>query len=371
MNCLLTGGTGILGSHIIFEWLYKAIVENTVDTLYVVIRDAQKTAKERLIEILDSPSRPLFLDNFTLDQCLDKLVVISQDLSSFTAKDIEEYQLSTIIHCAGSTNLQNNSDVKNQVHAQNYLVTGQILNNLPKSIDRFIYISTAYSFGIQNEKVDDEIEGYSTQEFRNPYEESKRACEKLVKLKCENAGIDSLILRPSIICGRLINPPFFETPKFDVFYSLPIFLQRYAEKSVDNFRIWIDQKSGLNIVPVDFVAKSILYVFLHPNIKELNIVNPKPILHRVYVGQVLASFGIKNYEYVSEKPQELNSFEQLYYKTIGSVFEKYISIPDLKYKNHLIKQVIKDLNMPLDLGVHENFMNLIDFSVAKQFKESY
>jgi thioester reductase-like protein len=39
MNCLLTGGTGIVGSHIIFEWIHKAIVDKTVNHLFVVIRD--------------------------------------------------------------------------------------------------------------------------------------------------------------------------------------------------------------------------------------------------------------------------------------------------------------------------------------------
>lgn len=371
MNCLLTGGTGILGSHIIFEWLHKAIVEKEVDRLYVVIRETQKTAKERLLEVLSSPSKPAYLNNFTIEECLEKLEVVSQDLSSFNAETLEAYGVNTVIHCAGSTNLQNNPQVKSEVHAQNYLVTEQILNNLPTSVNRFIYISTAYSFGIQKGQVDDEIGDYPAKTFRNPYEESKHESELLVKKKCEELGIASQILRPSIICGRLINKPFFETPKFDVFYSWPIFLQRYAKKSSENFRIWIDHKSGLNIVPVDFVAKSVVHAFLKPNIKELNIVNPKPILHSVYVGQVLEAFGIKNYEYVSEKPENLNSFEQLYYKTIGGLFEKYVAIPDLQYKANRIKKVMKELNIGVDLGVHDNFMNLIDFSVAKEFKESY
>ncbi len=371
MNCLLTGGTGILGSHIIFEWLYKAIVEKTVNKLFVVIRENEKTAEHRLLEILKSSTKPSFLNHLTLEQCLDKLVVISQDLSSFSSEQLEVYQLDTIIHCAGSTNLQNNDEVKKEVHAQNYLVTEQILNNLPSSLKRFIYISTAYSFGIQKEQVGDKIEAYSATNFRNPYEQSKNECEQLVKNKCKTLNIASQILRPSIICGRLINKPFFETPKFDVFYSWPIFLNKYAAKSCESFRIWIDEKSGLNIVPVDFVAKSILHAFLRPSIKELNIVNPKPILHNVYVGQVLESFGITKYEYVATKPKNLNGFEQLYYKTIGNIFEKYISIPDLKYKTLEIKKVIKDLDLSIDLDVHENFMNLIDFSVAKDFKESY
>jgi len=371
MNCLLTGGTGILGSHILFEWLHKAIVEKTVGQLYVVIRQNEKSATDRLIEVLTSVSRPNFLDNITLEQCLDKLTVISQDLSSFSASELESYNLDTIIHCAGSTNLQNNSEVKKEVHVQNYLITENIVNNLPSTLSRFIYISTAYSFGIQNEQVGEEIDSYSIKGFRNPYEQSKNECEQLVRKKCKALNITSQILRPSIICGRLIEKPFFETPKFDVFYSWPIFLNRYAKKSKDNFRIWIDKKSGLNIVPVDFVAKSVLFAFLNPEIKELNIVNPKPILHSVYVGKVLEAFGITKYEYVSEKPEVLNGFEQLYYKTIGNLFEQYISIPDLKYKAVEIKKVINYLGVDSDLGLHDNFMNLINFSVQKEFKDSY
>jgi len=37
MNCLLTGGGGIVGSHIIFEWLHKAIIDKKVAHLFVVI----------------------------------------------------------------------------------------------------------------------------------------------------------------------------------------------------------------------------------------------------------------------------------------------------------------------------------------------
>ena len=371
MNCLLTGATGIVGSHIMFEWLYKAIVQKTVNHLFVIIRDNEKTAQERLIAILQNPSRPEFLNEFTLEECLEKITVISSDLATISKDTLSKYNFDTVIHCAGSTNLLNTNDSKEKVHSQNYLVTKQLLNQLPNVVSRFLYISTAYSFGIQDEKVNDSIENYKVTDFRNPYEKSKYESERYVKETCKLKNIDSQILRPSIICGRLIDMPFYETPKFDVFYSWAIFLAKYAKKAKESFRIWVDKESGLNIVPVDFVSKAILHAFLNPSIKELNIVNPKQILHESYVGDVLESFEINSYEYVSERPENLNAFEQLYYKSIGNLFEKYISIPDLQFKSDQIVKFIDQLQLDVTLGVHENFMNLINFSVEKKFRESY
>ncbi|WP_343329711.1 SDR family oxidoreductase [Polaribacter staleyi] len=371
MNCLLTGGTGIVGSHIIFEWLHKAIVDKTVQHLFVVIRANEKTAEQRLLAVLQDASRPDFLNDFTIEACLEKITIIPNDLATISKEVLDKYDFDTVIHCAGSTNLSSTSDSKKTVHSQNYLVTKQLLEQLPKRVTRFLYISTAYSFGIQNEKVNDTIGNHTVTNFRNPYEQSKYESERFVKETCASKNIASQILRPSIICGRLIHKPFFETPKFDVFYSWAIFLAKYATKSKDAFRIWIDKKSGLNIVPVDFVSKAILYAFLNPQIKELNIVNPTQILHKDYVGDVLESFNVKSYEYVTQKPENLNSFETLYYKTIGDIFENYISIPDLQFNSNLILKFIEELKLDITLGVHENFMNLINFSVEKKFRKSY
>ncbi|WP_290700666.1 SDR family oxidoreductase [Lacinutrix sp.] len=371
MNCLLTGGTGIVGSHVIFDWLKQNISNNTQEHLYVVIRDNTITAKERLVNILNNNSKPDYLKAISIEKCLEKITVITEDLVTIKKEKLEAYNFSKIIHCAGSTNLSHATNSKTVVHEQNYLATHQLLENLPEAVNRFIYISTAYSFGIQNEVVNDSISKYNVDTFRNPYEQSKYETEKYVIEKCKDINIASQILRPSIICGRLIDKPFFETPKFDVFYSWPMFLDKYSKKFTDAFRIWIHKESGLNIVPVDFVSKAILYAVEHPEIKELNIVNPEQVLHKDYVGKVLESFEISNYEYIDKMPLNLNSFEAIYYKTIGQLFENYISIPDLQFDAKRIKDIISQLKLETTLGVHENFMNLINFSVEKKFKQSY
>jgi hypothetical protein len=89
------------------------------------------------------------------------------------------------------------------------------------------------------------------------------------------------------------------------------------------------------------------------------------------VGAVLNYFDVASFSYVSERPENLNGFEQLYYKTIGSLFEKYISVPDLQFEAAGISKLIKKLKLEPTLRVHENFMNLINFSVEKKFKKSY
>jgi nucleoside-diphosphate-sugar epimerase len=371
MNCLLTGGTGIVGSHVIFDWLKQTITNNTNEHLFVIIRDKDISAKTRLLNVINNETKPDYLKDVSLETCLEKITVISEDLVNIKKETLEAYNFSTIIHCAGSTNLSHATNSKTVVHEQNYMATQQLLENLPESVNRFIYISTAYSFGIQNEVVNDNISKYNVDSFRNPYEKSKYETEQYVIKKCKQISIASQILRPSIICGRLLDKPFFETPKFDVFYSWPMFLEKYSKKFTDAFRIWIDKESGLNIVPVDFVSKAILYAVSHPEIRELNIVNPKQVLHKNYVGKVLESFQINDYEYMDKMPINLNSFEELYYKTIGELFKNYISIPDLQFDSHRIKEVIKQLKLDTTLGVHENFMNLINFSVEKKFRQSY
>ncbi len=371
MNCLLTGATGIVGSHILFEWLKTSLIEKSVDKIYTVIRETSISPKERLLQILNDDARPDFMNNLSIEDCLSKIEIISSDVSSLSKESIAELPFDTVLHCAGNTNLQHTDITAEEVKKQNYNVTQHLLQILPKSVNRFLYVSTAFSFGIQENEVSDNIDNHNVTSFRNPYEGSKYESEKLVREFGEAKSIHTQILRPSIVCGRLLEAPFFTTPKFDVFYSWPLFLHRYAKKCTDTFRIWIDKTSGLNIVPVDFVAKTILHAYLNPELKEVNIVNPKPILHQEYLSKVLRAFGIEDFEYVSEKPLNLNLFEELYYKTIGQVFEKYVSIPDLRYEATQIKQLINEFNLDLSLGVHQNFMNLIDHSIEKEFKKSY
>ena len=86
MNCLLTGATGIVGSHILFEWIRKAIVDQSVNHLYVIIRDGKVNAEQRLLEILKAPSRPAFLNDYSIESCLENDTVFALDLSMISMR---------------------------------------------------------------------------------------------------------------------------------------------------------------------------------------------------------------------------------------------------------------------------------------------
>ena len=105
MNCLLTGGIGIVGSHVIFDWLKQTISNNSQDHLFVVIRDKEISARERLIKVLNNATKPDYLKEISLEKCLEKITVIAEDLVNIKKETLEIYNFSTIIHCAGSTNL--------------------------------------------------------------------------------------------------------------------------------------------------------------------------------------------------------------------------------------------------------------------------
>ena len=62
MKIILTGATGVLGSHIMYDILEHYINNNIDGKLYLITRNKGKvTAKERIIELLSSNYTPKIL----------------------------------------------------------------------------------------------------------------------------------------------------------------------------------------------------------------------------------------------------------------------------------------------------------------------
>jgi len=363
-NTFLTGSTGVLGSHVLYEWVRQSYESNQEGNLYVLVRSNDKSAQKRLEDILTNEARPRYMDLYNTYDCLDKITVIEGSLNDLTIKDLEDLKIDVVIHSAGSTNLSDTIAANREVNEHNLEGTSNLLRCLPKSVKQFVYISTAYSYGY-NDNLISEGNDFWVPEFRNPYEASKFYCEQIVTAWGEENKVITQITRPSIISGRLLDDPLYVTSKFDVFYSWPLFLQKFGAAYEGSFRIWLDTDCGLNIMPVDIAAKCIMYCHANPQLSVLNIVNPKRLMHSYYVGAVLEHFGIKNYEYVSEKPTDLNRFEKLYYKTVGGLFEQYITKADLNFDPTLICTVLEELNIQTDLKMKENFMDIIEFAIEK------
>jgi len=364
-HIFLTGSTGVLGRHVLYEWLRQSFESKNQEQLYVLIRSNDDSPQTRLEKILTDDARPHYMDLYNIYDCLNKITVIEGSLNSLKAEDLKPYGFDVVIHSAGSTNLADTIAANKEVNEHNLEGTTNLLRSLPKSVDQFIYISTAYSYGCNENLISENNTDFWVPEFRNPYEASKYYCEQIVKAWGEENNVVTQIARPSIIGGRLLDRPLYVTSKFDVFYSWPLFLQKFGRAYKDKFRIWLDTSCGLNIIPVDVAAKCVLYCLANPHLTALNIVNPKKLMHSYYVGAVLKHFGVNDFEYVSEKPTDLNRFENLYYKTVGGLFEQYITKADLSFDSTRICMVLEALEIDTDLKVKENFMDIIEYAVMK------
>lgn len=370
---LLTGATGIVGSHILFELLRKKAEGHPIQKIYLVIRNTAIPAQQRFLQVLKADSCPDYIKGYSIKDILDVVEIIPSDIQSLQACyfDTLRHKL-TVIHCASSTNLQKTQKAMDETRREIVDTTLHLIDVTRNKTECFVYISTAFSCGIQNETtVTDNFLQMPAASYRNFYEKYKNESERLVVQQCNKYNIEWKILRPSIVCGRLLDTPFFEIPKYDVFYSWAIFLQKYSGQYDTNFRIQIDAESGLNIVPVDYVAKCIVYAVADAEIKELNIVNPKKVLHTKYIGRVLEYFSINQYLYTDILPVDMNRFENIYYKTVGALFTDYVTIPDINYDTTVIERICEELSLPADLLVEENFMALIDHAVKNDFIETY
>jgi nucleoside-diphosphate-sugar epimerase len=126
---------------------------------------------------------------------------IIQDLSK-PFKLNEDYDL--VIHCAGKAHsIPNNEKEEKEFFEINERGTQHLINaleeNLPK---RLVFISTVAVYGDSATSLIDEDHDLLGS---TPYAKSKINSEKIIKKWSENKGVEYLILRLPLICGK--NPP--------------------------------------------------------------------------------------------------------------------------------------------------------------------
>jgi len=188
--------------------------------------------------------------------------------------------------------------------------------------------------------------------------------------------------KPSVTCGRLIEPPLGSINKFDVFYGWAAFFlkmklrkirgERGKKKSLYedlvklDIRICYNLESGLNIVPVDYVAKAMYQVCIQnaPG-EEYFLVNNEETPHSVYIPFMLKSLNIIGSTQVNEVPDKLNSLERMYYKTAGEAFTSYITSEPILFDVSNLNDVLKNAKLSCPPVTEENFSSLMEY--AKKF----
>lgn len=365
---ILTGATGILGSHLLYELLMEIHQNNYQGKLVLLLRSKKdKTIEERFKELFAEEVAPLYLKQIDLDRIRrNNLTLVDFDLRNNLNNDIifsgkEKYQL---IHCAASVNLGSNSSSQEEIKHNNYLGTLNLVQTLLPHLNKVTFISTAFSSGHRGGNITEGFLQSERMNFRNPYEAYKAKTEKEVAQICDGYGLEWQIIRPSIICGRLLDYPFHVIPKFLVFYLFGAFFYR-AKEAYGHLpiRIMMNKQSGLNLIPVDYASKAIVRA-LPTSIKEFNVASSHCVPNTYAVPHMLEKVGWVNYEIVDEIPTNQNAIEKLYYRTVGPQLNDYLQTPAHEFNVETMLEVMQEIKEP---NVFDHYLELVDFAVSREF----
>jgi nucleoside-diphosphate-sugar epimerase len=371
MKIILTGATGVLGSHIMYDILEHYINNNIDGKLYLITRNKGKvTAKERIIELLSSNYTPKILLEKGTISLLKYIEIIDTDLVQLQDTFTEKLKDSYFIHSAGYVNLSTDEDQKEKIFNENAVMTKTIFQLFSPFIKKFIYISTAFSSGARKGLIDNDFHNLNFElEHRNAYENAKYHSEEFVIEQCKALNLPYQILRPSVIGGKMLGTENrYFIPKYMVFYLMAKFFHFTAQRKdqQQNVRFAISENTGLNIIPVDYVSKVIVSTFERTDIVQLNIVHNQSFNLVKGLQLIMKEVGYSNFSIISNSLDfdYKNTIEKLYYESIGKHLKPYLASAANEYDTTLLNSI---LEIPkLD---SESFTNMIRYAKLHNFKD--
>lgn len=371
MKIILTGATGVLGSHVMYEILELFINKNDNSTLFIIARNKGKSsAVDRVNELLTSTYTPSILLKAGLEKLHQYIEIIDSDLADLQNTFSEKIKGAYFIHSAGYVNLSTDEKLKKKIFDENSKITQSLFKIFHPYIKKFIYIGTAFSSGIRKGLIDNDFHNLGFKpKHRNAYEDAKFHSENFIAQECKSLGLPFQILRPSVIGGKMLGleSPFF-IQKYMVFYLLAKFFhftsQRKGEQ--ENVRFIINEETGLNIIPVDYVAKVIVNTFERDDIEQLNIVNDKSFNIVKGLQLIMKEVGYTNFTLI-KNPLDFkykNTIEKLYYESIGKHLKPYFITNANEYDTTLLNSI---LEIPKLDG--EAFSKMIRYAILNDFKD--
>jgi len=308
------------------------------------------------------------------------LTRINLELSSKDLQLLKDKPIDYFIHVAALTDFRSDAETSKKLNEVNYNGTKRILELIEAlNVKEFIFIGSAYSCGDETGIIHADHINIS-EVFRNPYEKSKLKAEISVRNEAKKGRFKLKIYRPSTIGGRLIEKNIGSISKFDVFYSWAAFFLKhkikylrsysnlYSEPVEMNIRIQANNQSGLNIVPVDFAAKSLyLSAINDPIYDSYHLANNAEVKHMDYIQWILDYLGIFNYEFCQEEPNNKNDLEKIYYRSVGRIFSPYIIGPSMIFNVKNLNLICDKYNVYCPIINKRNFIKLLDYAKGRNF----
>ncbi|KAJ5502996.1 hypothetical protein N7463_005870 [Penicillium fimorum] len=238
----ITGGTGFLGTAIV----YRLLTQTSVCRVYMLCRGGIGKLRSKWTESLSSATVEKLLSTNRIIAMTGDILLPNLGLSQDELSTLQQ-EVNVIIHSASSINLGKPLGELSDVITRASESMANIALTCP-SLDRFVYVSTAYSNGYLNptgEGIEVEIkeeiydpnyhlnvleewaqvqesgssDAYEAHDFPWPYAYVKNLTERLLLHKFTQSGVKDklLILRPSVI-GPAQN---FPVPGYNVPLSSP------------------------------------------------------------------------------------------------------------------------------------------------------
>lgn len=363
MNIILTGATGTLGSRILFSLLEQKY--GRIRKIYLPVRKkATASPLQRIQNMLGSENVPPFIHG-RREQILKKIEVVDAQRLLRPETFLNGEWIDFFIHSAGYVNLSTSPEAKAEVFRENFDFTKAIFNGYSKWIKKFVYISTAFSFGDVGGTLKNDQDQNHSGNYRNHYEAAKRASEDYLLKEGRLKGIPIQILRPSVLGGNIQEAPNFFISKYMVFYLFAKFF--HNNRSKETIRLTTDCNTGLNIVPTDYAANVIVKV-LEEEIGQLNIVHTQETNIMKGITRVLHAVGFSNFTFTEERITKATGFtsrlEEFYYETIGVHLHPYLNSKPSKWDTTLLESI---LPMP-HYNVEEYLWQTVAFAKAANFK---
>ena len=339
---IIAGATGMLGQNLLFEILRRHRFSQ-LEVFVLGRANGHASLQQRLREIFSSDTfAPLRLTWSDREHLLKQTIrCIEADfglhacgLSLGDHKRLATREIDCFFHVAGLTDLRSTAAAGEAVRRVNTAGTQRVLELASTlRLREFAYIGTAYVCAGRSGYI--EASSTSHGLFRNPYEESKLTAELHVRGFAERTGQRCRYFRPSTICGCLDSERRGVSSKFEVFYSWPAFFQRLREKHGGDLsiRTAYNRTGSLNIVPVDYVARTMLEIVTanHPG-ESYHLTNHADTPHAFYMPRMLKAVGVTGIVQTDSVPRDQSPLEQLYYRSVGGVYTPYITADSMIFE---------------------------------------
>ena len=275
------------------------------------------------------------------------LALAPRDLALLRAAPIDCF-----LHCAAVTDLRTTSAVADAARRTNLLGTRRLLALVAGlRVREFDYVGSAYCCGRASGVVPPDYQNGHDQ-FRNPYELTKLQGELAVRQAARRTGLRCRYFRPSVVCGRLIEPPLGSISKFGVIYSVGALGARLsrrlrpgdAEQALDPgpMRVFCNPHGGLNMVPADFVAKAMYQVIAQDDPAEsYHIVSGRETPNALLIPLLLQELGVTRCELVEQLPERMSRLEALCYRSAVGALLPYVCAKKVTFDTRSIRPVLE------------------------------